>query len=114
MRLLEDFAKDVDDEVGEAVAEGARECRDVLRATEVPGDTGAYAAGWRYKTDPGSFFGHEATVYNQSKPSLTHLLENGHELFVNGKDTGRRAPAYPHISKAADAGMQAMARRLGR
>lgn len=113
-RVLSDFCRLEEDGIREAVEKGARVCRDTLRETEVPGDTGEYSAGWRYKTEPGSYTGSEATVYNTSKPSLTHLLEKGHELWVHGKDTGRRAPAYLHIAPAADAGMEAMEKELGR
>ncbi len=113
-RILEDFAQGVGEDVTRAVKKGAETCRDVLQDTKVPGDTGEYAKGWKVKTERASFFGTGATVHNASKPSLTHLLENGHELFVHGVDTGRRAPAYPHIAPAADAGMEAMEKELER
>ena len=60
----------------------------------------AYERGWKsYKHAPDD--GHvEAVVANASAPGLTHLIEKGHELFVYGRDTGRRTQARPHISDA--------------
>lgn len=113
-RIIEDFARGLGEDVRRATEKGAEVCCEVLQETKVPGDTGAYAAGWKVKADQASFFGAGAIVYNASKPGLTHLLEEGHQLFIHGKDTGRRAPAYPHISPAADAGMGAMEKELGR
>lgn len=59
-----------------------------------------YENGWRaYKYAPVD--GHvEAVVANATIPQLTHLIEKGHELFVHGKDTGRRTQARPHIRDA--------------
>lgn len=42
----------------------------------------------------------EARVANKNAPSLTHLVEKGHELFLFGRDTGRRTKARPHIREA--------------
>lgn len=59
-----------------------------------------YEKGWKaYKHKPTE--GHvEAVVANANSPQLTHLIENGHELFVYGNDTGRRTKARPHIREA--------------
>ncbi len=59
-----------------------------------------YEKGWKaYKYAPvdGQV---TAVVANATIPQLTHLIEKGHELFVYGKDTGRRTQARPHISDA--------------
>lgn len=42
----------------------------------------------------------ESVVANKNAPSLTHLIEKGHELFVFGRDTGRRTQPRPHIRQA--------------
>ena len=59
-----------------------------------------YEKGWKaYKHKPKD--GHiEAVVANKNAPSLTHLIEKGHELFVYGRDTGRRTKPRPHIKQA--------------
>ena len=49
-----------------------------------------------------------ATVATKIEPSLTHLLEFGHAMFVHGHDTGRRVPAYPHIRIAYDIGKKVL------
>lgn len=63
----------------------------------------AYERGWKaYRHKPVE--GHvEAVVANAAAPGLTHLIEKGHELFIFGKDTGRRTQARPHIREAYDA-----------
>ncbi len=69
-----------------------------------PRDTGGYASGWSWELEPGlDGAGVYVRVFNRKKPSLTHLLELGHEIWVGGHDTGRRAPGTPHIAPAADA-----------
>ena len=59
-----------------------------------------YEKGWKaYKHKPVE--GHvEAVVANAHAPQLTHLVEKGHELFIFGKDTGKRTKARPHIRDA--------------
>lgn len=59
-----------------------------------------YEKGWKsYHHKPVD--GHvEAVVANANAPQLTHLIEKGHELFVFGRDTGRRTEARPHIEDA--------------
>lgn len=59
-----------------------------------------YEKGWKaYKHRPRD--GHvEAVVANATAPGLTHLIEKGHELFVYGRDTGRRTKPRPHIAEA--------------
>lgn len=59
-----------------------------------------YEKGWKaYKHEMRD--GHvEAVVANKNAPGLTHLIEKGHELFVYGRDTGRRTKARPHIKDA--------------
>ena len=59
-----------------------------------------YERGWvayKHKMRDGHV---EAVVANKNAPGLTHLIEKGHELFVYGRDTGRRTKARPHIREA--------------
>lgn len=69
-----------------------------------------YREGWTSYFSDRMPFTHmvTATVATKIEPSLTHLLEFGHEMFVHGHDTGRRVPAHPHISKAYDVGKKVL------
>lgn len=52
-----------------------------------------YRTGWKFDIDMTLTGKTRATVYNSTKPGLTHLLEHGH----GGKHPAR---AYPHIGPA--------------
>lgn len=71
-----------------------------------PRKTGEYAKGWtrRKGTQPGTI---SYTIYNRSKPQLTHLLEHGHVKKGGGRVEGR-----PHIGPAVDKHIPAMERRI--
>lgn len=71
-----------------------------------PRKTGEYARGWtrRKGTQPGTI---SYTIYNRSKPQLTHLLEHGHVKKGGGRVEGR-----PHIGPAVDKHIPAMERRI--
>lgn len=60
---------------------------------------GHYKDGWRYKranVKKGLF---SATIYNATKPGLTHLLENKHEKKDRAGNSHGYSDAQPHISK---------------
>lgn len=70
-----------------------------------------YEKGWK-SYHHAMVDGHvEAVVANATAPGLTHLVEKGHELFVYGRDTGRRTKARPHIKQAFE---HASAKHFGR
>lgn len=71
-----------------------------LKATSPKGSTGKYAKGWKTKAQDGG-----QVVYNEKQYQLTHLLENGHDVVVNGKKVGH-AKAYPHIKPAEQKGVE--------
>lgn len=68
----------------------ARRAQRMLKAAPI-GGSGKYNRGWRVKKEKDG-----AIVYNASQPSLTHLLENGHDVISHGVKVGR-ARAIPHI-----------------
>lgn len=45
-----------------------------------PARSGVYAKNWRSKKTEGRVGTYGRVVYQSKKPSLTHLLENGHEI----------------------------------
>lgn len=99
MEMVNETAEEDQEALETNVQAAANHCVNELKSKKWK--TGSkYSAGWEsdYKVGPS---GHaRAVVHNTSQPSLTHLLENGHEMFINGHDTGRRVPAYKHIEPA--------------
>lgn len=110
--IFDDFLRECDADVKKAVQKGGDECKKQLQATEDPRQTGEYAEGWRMRSENDFFGGYYVRVYNTSKPSLTHLLEFGHEKWVHGVDTGERVPGHPHIEPAYEAGAEKIMREL--
>lgn len=83
----------------EAAKEAADHAAKELKATS-PKGTGKYAKGWAVKAQDGGY-----VVYNKRRYMLTHLLENGHDIIVNGKKVGR-ARAIPHIKPVEQNGIK--------
>lgn len=110
--ILEDFYTSCDADVKRAVNRGGKDCVSKLKETEDPRATGVYASGWKMKQESSGFGGYYVRVYNVSKPSLTHLLEFGHEKFIHGRDTGERVPAHPHIELAYEAAAEKVMEEL--
>lgn len=122
-RVVEIVKENMDDNVKEMqkeVKSAARRSRNKLRSYKghtITGvlrpmgfSTGQYAAGWEaYFHGAELSYGHfEAVVANKSKPTLTHLLENGHVKYIFGRGPLGRVKAYKHIEPAYEYG----ARRL--
>lgn len=76
-----------------------REARKILLTTS-PAKSGKYAKGWSVRNKSTLAGGVEYVIHNKAKPHLVHLLENGHEMFIFGKYTGKRVPAKPHFEAA--------------
>lgn len=76
----------------------AQKTKELLKGAPVNGTR--YNSGWKIKKGKT-----EATVYQASQPGLTHLLENGHDIVVNGQKVGR-ARAIPHIKPAEEIGKE--------
>lgn len=69
-----------------------------------------YANGWTYKVK-GKGLNTSVTIYNRTKPSLTHLLENGHMILINGVNHGRTR-AIKHIETAEKEALNKLITRL--
>lgn len=76
----------------------AQKTKELLKGAPVNGTR--YNSGWKIKKGKT-----EATVYQASQPGLTHLLENGHDIVINGQKVGR-ARAIPHIKPAEEIGKE--------
>ena len=97
--LLEQYSKDVTEEMHAVFKKEASKARSELKAAS-PRDSGDYAAGWAVM-DESTRLTVNYTVYNKT-PGLPHLLEFGHTIR-NG--TGRsfgHGGARPHIAKVND------------
>ena len=58
---------------------------------------GEYAKNWSYKTRK-VMYNNVYVIYNKAPTyRLTHLLENGHDVVVNGKKVGHASPQV-HIA----------------
>lgn len=91
-KVLDEYEKELDENVNIVMHAVAKEAAAKLKA-ESPKKTGEYARGWKVKND---FDSKTYTVYNATKPGLTHLLENGH-LGRNQYGTWGRVPGKKHI-----------------
>lgn len=63
-----------------------------------PVSSGEYKKNWKTKTLEDSTNAIKLRVYQNKKPTLTHLLEAGHYSAL----TGGRTYAHPHIQPAED------------
>ena len=101
--ILNDYAEEIGDNVGEIAVElgkkGVKTLKQQSRA-EFPKGTGEYAKGWKSQVDRGRM-ATTVTIYNDHY-SLPHLLEHGH---VTRNGTGREygtVPGREHIKPVAD------------
>lgn len=86
-----------------------------LKAVSPKGKSGKYARGWTRKAQDGGF-----VVYNDKAPGLAHLLNNGHDVVVNGRVVGH-AKGDNHITnvekemveKMVEETQKELQRRLG-
>lgn len=96
MKELRQYRELTNDEMEKIAKEVAAEGRKKLKAMS-PRKTGGYASGWSVKATRSGNGKFSFTIYNKKKPSLTHLLEKGHQLRQGG-----RVRAFPHIKKVED------------
>lgn len=74
--VLDGYEKELDDIVNVTMREVAKETAKKLKETSPKSAGGGeYADGWTVKNEAAD---KTYIVYNKDKPSLTHLLENGH------------------------------------
>lgn len=100
---LKTYSDELFEEVEEKMQLIANECKKKV-AEKSPKSKGKgakkYAKGWAIKKEKHRLYT-VYIIYNKNKPSLTHLLENGH-IIKNKKDgkTYGRTDEYPHIEPA--------------
>lgn len=82
-------------------AKAGRETRKILLTTS-PAKSRKYAKGWSVRNKSTLAGGVDFSIHNKAKPHLVHLLDDGHEMFLFGKYTGKRVPAKPHFENAKE------------
>ena len=97
----EDLAKDID-EVAQKVSQKGRSAvrNEAIAKFNSRKEIHRYARGWQVNADVNRLY-ISYEIYNKSQPTLTHLLENGHEMrgWAEGKP---RFPGRPHIDPVAE------------
>jgi hypothetical protein len=87
-KQLSQYTEAVKEEVEQAEDDVTKEAVKILKAKSPKSEGGGdYAKGWTRKKVNGKWI-----IYNRTKGSITHLLENGH-----AKVNGGRVAGIPHI-----------------
>lgn len=99
--ISDEIATEADEALTESLEESALWAVQQLRTTAVTKRWRYYPHGWTYSREGKK--GKTFKVYNKDHYQLTHLLEKGHRIVTHdGRDTGKRAPAFPHIAPVND------------
>ena len=104
-KLLQQYGDEARDVVETSAEDAANIATRQLKSTSPRGKGRRhYATGWTIKRDiAGDLI--SFTVYNRTKPGMTHLLENGH-VVRNQYGSYGRARAIKHIAPAEEAAVQ--------
>lgn len=110
-KILNDYGREVAEKVDKIADEAAKSTVAELKRTSPKSGGGGkhYANGWTVKKTKVPAGGSMYTVYNKTKPQLTHLLEKGH-VIRNQKGTYGRARAIRHIEPAEQHGVEKFVR----
>jgi len=98
--MLEKYTDEVSEQVRSSINQIGKETVQELKQTS-PRQTGQYAKGWSKRVVLNKNGQYAIQIYNQKKPSLTHLLEYGHK-----KTGGGMVPARQHIRPAEEKATQ--------
>lgn len=98
-RILDDASQEVRRAAAEAEDKTAKEAVQMLKNTSPRGKhhIRKYAEGWSIKRERGSGGIPLVTVYNRTNGPLTHLLENGHDVYNGHGGPYGRANGQEHI-----------------
>lgn len=104
-KIIKEYGEDLTKEIDAAGKKVADKGKTALR-NEATAKFGSrknlhrYAKGWRVVAEPDRLYV-SYEIYNANQPTLTHLLENGHEMrgWAEGLP---RFPGRPHIDPVAD------------
>jgi hypothetical protein len=96
MNELKFYTDEVVDKSDKIIKKKSKELAEKI-SVDSPEDSGEYKKGWKVQKVQNNAMNTEYVVYQAKKPSLTHLLENGH-LNVDGS----RTQGKKHINDNAD------------
>lgn len=102
--IFREIKKEQEQQFQEAADKATKQAVKDIKAG-APIDQGEYKKGWRRRRLSNNRF----VVYNEKKPGLTHLLENGH-VIKNKNGRYGRAPAHKHIAPAEEKAVQQIIR----
>lgn len=91
---LQDFGKDVSEELVETMDQVGKEAVKKLKSYKTE-RKGRYSKGWKYQREKKRLL-YEAKIFNSTSGQLTHLIEHGHPIIRNGQVVGHAKP-HPHI-----------------
>lgn len=109
---LENFAEEAVADLKDAIEGAAQAAVDVLRSVSPyrrGSGRGHYRSGWRFDLREQDMT-YSAVVYNKNKPTLTHLLQRGHNVVRKGRVFGFVA-AKPHLDQGYQAAAEYLAQR---
>ena len=98
--VLEEYGREVETTVAKVIPDVAQDTARQLNSSS-PSLTGEYASGWTETQTTSSLGKVTVNVYNEKKPTLTHLLEYGHALVRGGRTVGN-VRARKHIQNRSD------------
>lgn len=102
-KALQEFTEEVEEGLEKAKEKVVKDGVKTLKKTS-PSNTGRYKKGWRATKQDGAM-----VVHNAERPSLTHLLENGH-----AKRNGGRVGGIPHIAPVEQSMIDAFEKEVER
>lgn len=96
--ILEEYGEEVRAETVQTLTNIAPQIVDRVRNAS-PKRYGDYARGWKLEKTTNAFGSITVIIHNETKPQLTHLLENGHRGYAlkNGGRT-RDVKGIKHIA----------------
>lgn len=102
--VLEEYGREVEATVAKVIPDVAKETVSKLNVDSPvrKGEGGGeYASGWTETQTESALGKVTVNVYNEKKPTLTHLLEYGHALVRGGRTVGN-VRARKHIQSRSD------------
>lgn len=110
--IIDEYEKELAEQTTDTFKEVGKDTSKLLKNTSPKSAVSHkhYANGWTYKVK-GKGMESELTIYNKTKPGLTHLLENGHQVYRGKKNFGRW-DGIKHIEPAEKKALNEIMTRL--